>query len=57
MYGENNGAYFLMDDFGGKPAIFGNIPYICLIVHVYIFLNLPKSHLTTQPFLSCKLQF
>ena len=36
MYGENNGeAYFLMDDFGGKPAIFGNIPINC--THVYFF--------------------
>ena len=26
MDGENNGKpYFLMDDFGGKPTIFGNI--------------------------------
>ena len=26
MDGENNGkAYFLMDDLGGKPIIFGNI--------------------------------
>jgi len=34
MDGENNGKpYFLMDDLGGKPTIFGNIhiykyPYI-----------------------------
>ena len=33
MDGENNGKpYFLMDDLGGKPTIFGNI-------HIYIYMN------------------
>ena len=35
MDGENNGKpYFLMDDLGGKPTIFGNIH-----IYIYTFLN------------------
>ena len=33
MDGENNGKpYFLMDDLGGKPTIFGNI-------NIYIYIH------------------
>ena len=40
MDGDNNGkAYFLMDDLGGKPPIFGNT-HISHRIHVwYIYLH------------------
>jgi len=46
MDGENNGKpYFLMDDLGGKPTIFGNI---------LISYTLPKTNMEPEIFTCLK---
>ena len=48
MDGENNGKpYFLMDDLGGKPTIFGNIHVEMLgdmiLMGAQVFVKLPRD--------------
>ena len=47
MDGENNGKpYFLMDDLGGKPPIFGNIHIYIPNIQVWLFpkMGVPNNH-------------
>ena len=50
MDGENNGKpYFLMDDLGVKPTIFGNTHIYIIYIYTFFFYEAGGQLISTKP--------